>query len=263
MTSPAWLLIVAVSLAGGAQLRSPRSGDPAAIQAGGALFRERCAECHGADAKGVRGPDLTGLWTSDAIDQRVFQTIRQGVPGSIMPASSAPDDEIWAIVEYLRSVSTVATGGSTARGDAARGEATFWSACGTCHRVGDRGGRLGPDLTRVAVRLSRDALIASIRQPSASFASGYEPVTVVMRDGGRIRGVRKGEDAYSIQIMDTHERLQGYVKAEVRSVTRDPDSLMPTFSADRLSADDLGDLLAFLGTLRGSGPPSPGSSRNP
>ncbi len=58
--------------------------------AGAALFAARCADCHGADATGVRGPDLTRLWGAGATDDRVFQAIRQGVPGSIMPAYHRP-----------------------------------------------------------------------------------------------------------------------------------------------------------------------------
>ena len=100
------LLALAILLFVGAQAQNPQERDPAAIQAGGALFRERCADCHGADAKGVSGPDLTRLWTTEGSDGRVFQTIRSGVPGSIMPPSSAPDTELWAIIAYLRNIST-------------------------------------------------------------------------------------------------------------------------------------------------------------
>src|SRR5437870_11567806 len=100
------LALGSVLFSGGGQATTPRSADPAAIQAGGALFRERCADCHGADAKGVRGPDLTRLWTREGADDRAFQTIRSGVPGSIMPPSSAPDAELLAIVAYRRSVRT-------------------------------------------------------------------------------------------------------------------------------------------------------------
>src|SRR5438552_3161561 len=82
---------------------NPREGDPVAVRAGGALFRERCAECHGADAKGVQGHDLTRLWSSGTADERVFQTIRAGVPNTLMPSSAAPDDELWTLVTYLRS----------------------------------------------------------------------------------------------------------------------------------------------------------------
>jgi hypothetical protein len=79
-------------------------------------------------------------------------------------------------------------------------------------------------------------------------------VTLVTRDGKRIRGVRKGEDPFSIQIMDTRERLQGYVKADLRDVSRDPQSLMPGFGVDRLADRDLEDLLEFLATLRAGAP---------
>ena len=85
----------------------------------------------------------------------------------------------------------------------------FWASCGGCHHVNDRGGRLGPDLSRIASSQSREALRRSIRDASAVITSGYEPVTLVTRDGQRIRGVRKGEDAFSIQIMNTRERLAG------------------------------------------------------
>ena len=74
------------------------------------------------------------------------------------------------------------------------------------------------------------------------------------RDGQRIQGVRKAEDAFSIQIMDTHERLQGYLKSNVREVVRDKTSLMPDFGPDRLSAQDLDDVVAYLATFRAAPP---------
>ena len=95
-------------------------------------------------------------------------------------------------------------------------------------------------------------LTREIREASQTIAPGYQAVTVITSDGQRIRGARKSEDAFSIQIMDTHERLQGYVKAHVREVVSESRSLMPDFGADRLKDADLADLLRFLGGLRGS-----------
>jgi len=237
----------------GVQTKNPRDGDPAAIQSGGALFRERCADCHGADAKGGRGPDLTRVWTVEGSDERVFQAIRSGVTGSIMPSSPAPDDELWAIVAYLRNVSTARREESS--GNIANGERLFGASCASCHRVNGRGGRLGPDLSRIAASQSNQVLSRAIRDASASFTGGYEPMTLVTRDGQQIQGTRKGEDAFSIQIMDTRERLQGYLKANLREAIRDKKSLMPDFGPDRLSDGELNDLVAFLGTLRISAPP--------
>ena len=215
---------------------------------GGALFRERCADCHGADAKGVRGPDLTRLWSAPNVDERVFQIIRNGIPGSIMPSSSAPDAELRAIIAYLRSISTAKSEASM--GDVANGQRLFDAQCASCHRINDRGGDFGPDLSRLAASQSNQVLADAIRNASASFTSGYEPVTIVTRDGQRIQGTRKAEDAFSIQIMDTHERLQGYMKANVREVIREKRSLMPDFGVDRLSNQDLDDVVAYLATFR-------------
>jgi putative heme-binding domain-containing protein len=243
----------AMLLWGAAQTIPPRDAGPAAVQAGSALFRERCADCHGADAKGVRGPDLTRLWTAQGSDERVFQTIRSGVPGSIMPSSAAPDDELWAIIAYLRSISTAKVEASS--GNVTNGERIFAADCASCHRINNRGGDLGPDLSRIAASQSNQVLVQAIRSASRSFTSGYEPVTLVTRDGQQIRGARKAEDAFSIQIMDTHERLQGFLKANLREVIRDKASLMPDFGPDRLGDQDLNDVVAFLATFRASQPP--------
>jgi len=237
----------------GAQAGAPRDAGAAAIEAGGALFRERCADCHGADAKGVRGPDLTRIWTAPNSDQRALQIIRNGVPGSIMPASSAPDDELRSIVAYLRSISTAKNEAAT--GNVANGQRIFDDQCASCHRINTRGGALGPDLSRIAASQSNQVLTDAVRNASASFTTGYEPVTVVTRDGQRIQGTRKAEDAFSIQIMDTHERLQGYVKANLREVVREKTSLMPDFGPDRLSSQDLNDVVAYLATFRASQQP--------
>ena len=227
---------------------NPYEGDAAARRAGAALYGTRCAECHGADAKGISGPDLTALWAVGTSEARVFRTIRRGVPGSIMPSSSAPDNELWAVVAYLKSISTVPPI-EFATGDAANGREVFRSTCARCHRVDGSGGRLGPDLSRVTRTRSRARLTQAIREPSASVAVGYRTVTLVTRDGREIRGVKKGEDAFSVQVLDTDERLQGYVKADLRDVRNEPQSLMPGFGPDRLSDGDLDDLLRFLASV--------------
>jgi len=249
LTSAFVILSISAPLSASAQRGNPYVADQAAIRAGGAMYGARCAQCHGGDAKGITGPDLTLLWAIGTNDDRVFQTIQDGVSGSIMPASSAPDQEIWAIVAYVRSISTVLPFDND-RGDAGRGQEIFSSTCAECHRVNGSGGHLGPDLSRIATIRSRDMLIRSIRDPSASVAAGYRGVTLVTRDGERIRGATKGEDAFSIQIVDTDERLQGYLKADLQEVIREERSLMDEFGPDRLSGDALDDLLQYLGTLR-------------
>lgn len=240
-----------------APIKNPVEGNADAIRAGGEAYRARCASCHGADAKGAAlGSDLTGLWAAGSSDVQIFQSARRGVPNTLLPHSFGPDNDIWAILAYLRSMNVATTPSS---GSPEAGGAVFASNCTSCHRVDGRGGRVGPDLSRVGASRSRPLLAHKIRHASAYIMSvyqggivldGYQPVTLVTRDGQRIRGVKKNEDAFSIQIMDSRDRIQGYVKSNLRELVNDTTSLMPDFGSDKISDRDLDDLLAYLGTLR-------------
>jgi putative heme-binding domain-containing protein len=139
-----------------------------------------------------------------------------------------------------------------ATGDAESGERLFRANCSSCHVVNGRGGQLGPDLSRIGSARPRAGLVRKLRGASDLIRPGYEPVTLVTRDGERIRGVRKNEDEFSIQIMDTREQLQGYLKANLAELTIDKQSLMPVYGADRLNDRDLDDLVRYLTTLRGA-----------
>ena len=79
------------------------------------------------------------IFAAGRSDGRVFQTVRAGIPGSIMPSSTAPDDELWAIVSYLKSVGTVSPV-EYATGNADQGRDVYLANCARCHRVGSDGG---------------------------------------------------------------------------------------------------------------------------
>src|SRR5712691_1157018 len=97
------------------------------VARGTGLFQTRCADCHGIDAKGVHGPDLTIIFANGATDAGVLQTIRRGVQGTEMPASNAADAEIRAIVAYLHTLSPSTN--EAALGDLGNGERLFSSSC--------------------------------------------------------------------------------------------------------------------------------------
>ena len=83
-------------------------------------------------------------------------------------------------------------------------------------------------------------------------APAFETVTLITRDGRRISGVKKAEDVFSIQIMDTSERIQGYLREDMRSVSDEKKSAMPVFGPDTLSDAELDDLLSYLESLQGT-----------
>lgn len=235
---------------------NPRAGDPKAIDFGKNVYRGRCAVCHGIDAKGYRGSDLTsGDWVHGGTDGQIFKTIRGGVPGTEMPGNtSMSDDEIWSVVAYLRSLA--APGGAVPeRGDAARGEQMFWAKdrgnCGQCHMIRDRGGRLGPNLSRIGASRSVAALEREIRKPGEVVPVGFETITVVTKDGRKIRGLRKNEDTFSVQIMTGNEDILSFSKREVEVIPEQDRSLMPAYGPERLSDAELADIVRYLRTLRG------------
>jgi putative heme-binding domain-containing protein len=233
--------------------KNPLEGNAQATSNGGAMFRTRCAGCHGPDAHGYLGPDLTGFWAAGGTDDRMFDIVRRGVPGTDMIGADPQrviDKEIWQVLAYVRTLSAVPVPPPT--GDAAGGERIFRANCNGCHRVNGRGGVLGPDLSRIGSARPRAGLQSKIRGSADFIRPGYEPVTLVTKDGERIRGVKKNEDEFSIQIMDARERLQGYLKANLAEFTIDKQSLMPVYGPDRLGDRDLDDLLRYLTSLRGA-----------
>jgi len=261
MTSTYWIPALVMLLGGvlpaqEVAQRNPLEGNPDAIQAGLGGFRHRCADCHGTDARGVRGPDISQVWASGRTDQGLFTTIRHGVPGTEMPGFRAPrtsDRQIWEMLAYLRTLAAPAPT-EPPLGDAENGALLFESNCSLCHRVDGVGGRLGPDLSRIGAARSRDALVMLLRRGAEDFREGYAPVTITPESGAPIQGFKKNEDLFSVQIMDTSERIQGFAKDEVTTVVNGTRSAMPVFGPDLLSDSELDDVVRYLQTLRGFDP---------
>jgi cytochrome c oxidase cbb3-type subunit III len=241
--------------------RNPFAGDPKAITQGAVLFRQECVFCHGVAARGgMRGPDLTtGSWSHGSADADLVATINAGVPGTAMPPNNLTADEIWQIVTYLRSLQQPVT---APVGDATRGETLFFGAtrCSSCHIVNGRGGRLGPELSTVGSARSRAYLVESIREPSKQLTRNgvfgdsvtlkYDTVTAVTADGRTIVGVPMNEDTFTVQVMDSAERVHSLDKKALKSFRHENRSLMPAYDAGRLSIGDLNDLIAYLQSLR-------------
>jgi putative heme-binding domain-containing protein len=244
---------------------NPLAGDPTAIEQGRIQFRQWCGHCHGRDAGGgAKGPDLaSGQLRHGSTDERLYDTILAGVPGTQMPASDLTEQETWQIVAFLRSLAPPAAGGVS--GDAKAGERLFWgdAKCSTCHMVGGRGGRRGPDLTRVGAARPVAFLVESIREPSRHFTErmagadfGTTPirfvtVTLTPRQGEEVVGLLVNEDNFNVVVMDEKESIRSYSRKDLERVVRSSLSLMPAYDEAALSARELQDLLAYMDGLRG------------
>ena len=138
-------------------------------------------------------------------------------------------------------------------GDADRGRVVFESAkvaCLTCHAVGDRGGKIGPDLTRVgAIRSGRD-LLESILFPSSTFAQGYEPFAFETNDGEDHFGaiVHQGDDQITVRTVAGSEAT--FSRSAIKDLRRSSVSLMPEGLETALTEQEFRDLLSFLQSLK-------------
>ncbi len=139
--------------------------------------------------------------------------------------------------------------GMVGSGDVRRGQLLFNSpkaACATCHAIGYRGGKLGPDLTSIGqIRSERD-LLEAIVFPNASFVRGYEPLVVTTTAGVVHSGVLKAEQPDELVLTIGESQEARIPRGHVADMQPGAVSVMPTGYGDQLSRQDLADLLAFL-----------------
>ncbi len=138
---------------------------------------------------------------------------------------------------------------SLGKGDEVRGRAVFNSAkaaCASCHAIGYLGGKVGPDLTRIArIRSERD-LLEAIVHPSASFVRSYEPVSVRTAKGTTFSGVIKSETAAEVVLTVSATEEVRVARGDIEDIQPGKVSIMPAGMDKVLTRRELADLVAFL-----------------
>jgi putative heme-binding domain-containing protein len=244
------LLVVGVLLAG---VPSGAQHDTAAdIEDGGRVFRDSCANCHGPDGDEVAGVDLgRGQFRRASSDQDLVQIIRNGIPGTPMPASNFSEEQAARVVVYLRSVAASRRGAPVA-GDVVRGKTLFEGkgACQGCHRVRGSGSRLGPDLSSIGQLRRAIELEESILNPDSEVLPVNRFYRVVARDGVVTTGRLLDLDTFTVRMIDSKEQLRSFVKSDLRDFGFVEKTPMPSYQG-KLGPQELADLMSYLASLKG------------
>jgi len=269
-----FVLLLTLVLATGTLL-AQHAYTPEEIAEGGRLFQSNCTGCHGSSGDQIQGVALmSGKFRRATNDDEVAGIIRKGVPGTAMQAFNFTDQQAGMVVAYLKSFSgssTATAADATPLGDAARGKQIFEGKgnCLSCHSVGGNGSRLGPDLTLAglprppAARFvgfaepppppSTATIVARLRQdlldPDSEIAPANRMFRAVLKDGSVITGRLLNLDQFTVQLFDSKERLLTLQRTDLREFSPIKSS-MPSYR-DKLTTEELSDLLAYLVSLKG------------
>jgi len=144
-------------------------------------------------------------------------------------------------------------------GNLERGRAVFLdvekSLCLKCHRLGDQGERIGPELTGLGNRFSRIYIAESILQPSRTIAPSFGTVVVVLKNGKTLAGIKITENETTLTLVDNQGQKQLVTKADIDEQAASPLSTMPEGLEKRLAEEDFVDLTAFLASLKDGAKP--------
>lgn len=214
-------------------------------------YRQSCANCHGPDGDVVTGIDLgRGQFRRQMTDEDLVRIIRTGIPNTPMPPTNMTVEQAQKIVGYLRARATSASSGA-AKGDAARGLGVFQTkgACSNCHLVNGVGSGVGPDLSRIGAVRGAMELERALVEPAADVQATARFYRVVLKDGSTVTGRLLSHDTFTVQLLDTTQKLRSFVKGELREhgFAASP---MPSYR-DRLSAQEIADVVSYLSSLRG------------
>jgi len=183
----------------------------------------------------LRPPFLRASWASSKnrplakIPREWF--LLPWAPVALAPAQAAPE-----VVPALDG------------GDPKRGELLFQSdqaRCSQCHRVGDRGGTIGPDLSNVAAK-GQTHIYRSIAAPSAEILPEYRPFTVALHDGRVLAGIVRAQQSDEITVTDTSAKTTTLPRDAIEHIRPSGTSIMPVGLAGVLGNTGLRDLIAYL-----------------
>jgi putative heme-binding domain-containing protein len=139
------------------------------------------------------------------------------------------------------------------KGDAGRGETLFWSTslnCGSCHKIGERGTAVGPDLSAIGKLRGPEDLLESVLEPSRRIEPKYAAYIAQMADGRSLTGLLVRRDDSAVVLRDGQNKEIVLAAKDVQMLQPSRLSLMPGGQLAGLTAQEAADLLEYLASRK-------------
>jgi putative heme-binding domain-containing protein len=160
-------------------------------------------------------------------------------PDPVLPAEPESQQVFAAVLDFLGT-------DEASQGDPARGAAVFEKAqCIKCHRYGNRGEGIGPDLTNVSGRFQRKEILESVVYPSLVISDQFAGKTVLTTDGKVLTGL-VGTTPEGVVVLQTDGEKVNVAKDQIDEIAPSKQSAMPAGLFNKLTQQEIADLFAYL-----------------
>ena len=188
-----------------------------------------------------------------------LDTQLNAIEAALAKGSTTTKDKISAYIEsrdqQIESSPRTAYADCLEGGDIQAGRELFFTrsslSCVRCHKVGETGGEVGPNLSQIGTQKDTGYLLESIVAPDTAIANGFETVVVLTEDDESFSGIFKTEDDDRIQIMDAQGALITIEKDSIVARKKGLSS-MPAGLMKYMNRRELRDLVAYLKSLDGT-----------
>ncbi|MHC4877371.1 MAG: PVC-type heme-binding CxxCH protein [Planctomycetota bacterium] len=191
----------------------------------------------GVESGMVQLADLS-LDQKQALGRHPDRVIRERARKLLSMGGGLPNADRQKVVEELLPLTKVT-------GDVEAGLAMFKKHCMKCHKHGEIGEKIGPNLTGMAVHPKAELLI-HMMDPSRSVEGNFRLYTVILADGRILNGMLASETRTSIELIDAEAKRHSIQREDVEELVASSKSLMPEGFEKQMSKDELTNLLEFL-----------------
>lgn len=162
-------------------------------------------------------------------------------PPAVLPTNTGNKYTLQELLDFVQ-------GPGTTQANAGRGEQIFVKAqCVKCHRFGNRGEGLGPDLTSVAQRFQKKEILESVLYPSLIISDQYLSKSIATVDGLTYTGIVDPSRQDALVVLQANGEKQVIPKDQIEQILPSNKSAMPEGLFDDLTLEEIADLVAYLG----------------